>query len=340
MLFRLSPQPVPYVTQLWIESAHVFLERTVMATTADMPAVTETMQSAPMDTVHLKLQTKQKLTPQPPNEAKPKGKLRLDPLRALEPARKKLTTLESQRIMAVLVDSIKRSEVVTILPYIVSHLDRFSVSLGTDLVKMLQDHRVIIQSFEDIKAEAGRLLERQKKREAMEDEYEDEDQASSASSTHSSVFRASSQLEMAMKQLQIVAKQMQSSCKNILRAFTANPSAMNVVLKDHRERAPNAEAFIVYMNELKDIIMGKLLTTPVEEAERNQYLTEISEREKYNAGVIEKLEAELKLALEDKEVEVGWGAHQKSSVLHSNFENDSYQEIFTIKILVYDHVLL
>ena len=254
--------------------------------------MTETIQSMPMETVQMKLQSKNssKFTPHPPNGPS-KGRLRIDPLRALEPARKKLTTLEAQRIMAVLVDSIKKTELVTILPYILENLDRFSVSLGADLVKLLQDHKVIIDSFEELKSEASRWLE---------NESDDEEQEERAPSASSNVSRA----ETAMKHLQMVAQQMQTSCKNILRGFTRNPSAMNVVLKDHIERSGNADSLIMHMNELKEIVMGKLLTTPIEESERNQYLSQISQREFQNAKVIEKLEAELNIALDDKEKEV------------------------------------
>ena len=58
------------------------------------------------------------------------------------------------------------------------------------------------------------------------------------------------------------------------------------------------------MNELKEILMHKLLTTPQEETERMAYLDEISKRERHNAAIIDKLEAELKAALDDKEREV------------------------------------
>ena len=103
----------------------------------------------------------------------------------------------------------------------------------------------------------------------------------------------------------MVARQMQFSCKNIMRAFAVNPSAVNTILRDAGiERAEHSDELIAEMNELKDILMGKLLTTPVEEDERALYLREISERERYNAGIIAKLDTELHAALDDKEQEV------------------------------------
>ena len=58
------------------------------------------------------------------------------------------------------------------------------------------------------------------------------------------------------------------------------------------------------MDELKDILMGRLLTTPVEENERSYYLKEISERERHNTAIINKLDAELRVAMEDRDQEV------------------------------------
>jgi len=52
-------------------------------------------------------------------------RLPLDPLRLHEPARTKLSTIESQRIMLVFDDLIKKMELIEILPIIISHADLF-----------------------------------------------------------------------------------------------------------------------------------------------------------------------------------------------------------------------
>jgi hypothetical protein len=277
-----------------------------------MASMTETMQVAPMETMQMKLQNKSSRghQPQPPPFPKPKGKLRIDPQRALEPARKKLSTLESQRIMAVLAEAIRRSELLSSLPRILENLDRYSIALGTDLLKMLQDHKVILDSFEQLKNDTERLLEQQgasrqsETSEAEEEQQEEAEEKPKSSARLSSAGSITSQAEEAMRNLTLVAKQMQFSCKNILRGFCANPAAWTAVMKEDPGRSDPSETMLKELNELKDILMGMLLTTPVEEAERNQYLKEISERERYNAGIIEKLEAELQTALDDKDEEV------------------------------------
>ena len=86
--------------------------------------------------------------------------MRLDPSRALEPSRKKLTTVEAQRVMAVFEDTIRRVEIVTLLPYLMANLDRYRVSLGGELVELVQHHAVIIASYDDIRQELDQQLER------------------------------------------------------------------------------------------------------------------------------------------------------------------------------------
>ncbi len=286
-----------------------------------MASMTETIQ--PQETLQMKLTTKpaSNVTPHPPSMPKMKNHLRLDPQRALEPARKKLSTVEAQRVMAVLLESIRRTDLVSILPYLLENLDRFTVLLGSDLVQMLKDHQVMIQSFEELRSTAERLLEKERKQAILADEEEEmgeEEEDRKSERTHSSGSKRSgkgsrpasadsitSQADSAMRNLALVAKQMQYSTKKVLRAFSLSPAALTTILKDQsQQKTPQTKEMICEMNELKDIIMGMLLTTPVEEMERNHYLRAISERERYNAGVIDKLESELQAALNDKDNEV------------------------------------
>lgn len=58
-------------------------------------------------------------------------RLQLDPIRLHEPARTKLTTIESQRIMIVFDDLIQKMELIEILPIVLSHLDLFKTIIDT-----------------------------------------------------------------------------------------------------------------------------------------------------------------------------------------------------------------
>lgn len=92
--------------------------------------------------------------------------LRLDPSRALEPSRKKLTTVEAQRVMSVFEETIRRVEIVTLLPFIMENLDRFRVSFGGELHDLLKHHSVIISSYEEIRRELDHQLAQQAAQEA------------------------------------------------------------------------------------------------------------------------------------------------------------------------------
>ncbi|GFS20554.1 IQ domain-containing protein D [Elysia marginata] len=123
---------------------------------------TETVAIEP--TMHMKLSNPS--NPHPPGGAKTNNStlrlrnLKLDPTRALEPARKKLATIEAQRIMAVFEESIKRAEIVTALPYIMENIHRFRVSLGSELVDMLNQHSRIQQSYQEARGQLDHFLEK------------------------------------------------------------------------------------------------------------------------------------------------------------------------------------
>lgn len=63
-----------------------------------------------------------------------------DPLRILAPGQKKLTTIESQRVLAVMDEVMKKLDNVMTIPVLISSLERYSVSLGAELVEMLKEY--------------------------------------------------------------------------------------------------------------------------------------------------------------------------------------------------------
>ena len=354
-----------------------------MATAAMARTLTQTVGAEP--TLQMKL-----TLPEPPQgkggliSNKLRNRLRLDPSRALEPARKKIATIEAQRVMSVLEDTIGRSEVVTLMPYIIENLDRFRIMLGIELAELLEHHATILDSYEEIKSTLDKQMNRGKaaqlktpsersqtqtpEPEVEQGLTEQEDAHSeggsrpqSKASTHTSSrqesdvsrpgslqgsrrgsqasekgsqasakgsrasgreskgsadsrarsvvseashFSMDSQIERTVRSLTMVAQQLNTSCKNLLRAFSINPTAMNTIKHEFAKRDVHSQELITYMNELKEILLNKLLTTPEEEKERMEYLQEISKRERNNAAVIDKLEVELKAAQDDKDDEV------------------------------------
>ena len=75
-----------------------------------------------------------------------------DPLRILAPAQKKLTTIESQRVVSVVDETMKRLEGVLLLPALLESLDRFSVSLGSELVTLLEDYHRLVEEYKRLEA--------------------------------------------------------------------------------------------------------------------------------------------------------------------------------------------
>jgi hypothetical protein len=58
------------------------------------------------------------------------------------------------------------------------------------------------------------------------------------------------------------------------------------------------------LNEVKDLMNDRLLTTPIEQKEKIEYLKELIQREKANNELIKKLKEEQAAAIADKEKEV------------------------------------
>lgn len=249
------------------------------------------------------------------------ARVRFDPQRALQPARKKLSTLEAQRIMAVLTTMIRRAELASVLPHLAVAQRRensgtdHSIALGADLSRLVKEYSVLLESSGELKA-AERKCQRR---------VADSQQSSGSNSACSRHLSASVQtptsvagenyqpasqcsneerkstspvilesLQAASRNLALVEHRMQVATRNILRAFTLNPSASDSILNNADEvRSKSAEEFINHLKGLRDFLMSRMLTTPVEEVERTRFLREIAEKERYNAGISAKLTDEL-----------------------------------------------
>lgn len=204
-------------------------------------------------------------------------------LKILEPVRKKLATIETQRILVTIDESIRRHEILTSVLLIIlpndDKLNELSMALGMDITTAMKSHRTL-----------NRLL----------------DEGSAADES----LRA----------------QVCESCKNLLRMFAANPTATHAVrleLVNSDVQTPdfqNALKVIESLQELRGIMLEHLLTTPTEEKDRKTYLEKVSECEKKNAAIIEKLQSQLDAAIEDKEEETS----KKNEVIR-RLKNDLHQ---------------
>ena len=281
----------------------------------------------------------EQILPKTKEKQKEKVKDTSDPLKVLDPERKKLTSVEAQRVIAVVDDSIKRLELVSLLPYIIENLNRFSVILGSDLVQVLEEHDRIQSSYQ--KAISKFSLDQRRSRsatptasivssrrssEASQAVSENEQgipstsgalpesRASSAGSRQSftqkpsqlSLLPTSDDQSVDLKVVNALSTQMKYSVKTILRLFASNPAAVNALKDLRNERSVEGNKIIDEMTTLRAVLFERLLTTPSEEKERRQYLKQIVAREMKSSETGRKLQDELKRAIDDKENEVYW----------------------------------
>ena len=88
------------------------------------------------------------------SEAAGSSSARIDTQRSLQPARKKLTTLEAQRVMAVLTTAIRRVELASVLPQLVAEL-RADLEFDEDLTRRLAEHGVLVDSLDEVKEDTA-----------------------------------------------------------------------------------------------------------------------------------------------------------------------------------------
>ena len=93
-----------------------------------------------------------------------KNRIRMDPARALEPSKKKLTSIEAQRIMNVFVDTINRAKLVSMIPYITQNLDQFEPHFDEELLTLFKQHIIIQNCYLEIKEEMVSRLEKRERK--------------------------------------------------------------------------------------------------------------------------------------------------------------------------------
>ena len=247
-----------------------------------------------------------------------------DPLKVLEPERKKLTSLESQRIMAVLEDTIRRIEISTILPFVVESLDRFSIVLGAELKHLLREHDNLQGRYQkavsQLHLEEKRLASLQEKfaqqKRRKETEFfldDDEDRHSSVDGedeiTAIDITLAGSKIKKEVKTVNFLREQLKESLRTLLRHFVRNPTALDALRNASKERSEEANEMLAQLDALKGTLFERLLRTPSELRERDSHLKFITERERKLSKQAKKLQGELSIATEDKENEASIVRH-------------------------------
>ncbi|KAJ8044121.1 Dynein regulatory complex protein 10 [Holothuria leucospilota] len=259
--------------------------------------------------------------PQPPQRYKPVHKprppkqpqIKTDPLSILDPGRKKLTTVESQRVLAVLDESIKKIEVVSLLQYAVQNIDKYRNVMGDEMLTALQEHGNLQNNLRDTFLKLKEYREAKQKaaeEEARRREEEEENTGSEEGSPRESIKSQEGEdepdekEEYLVKTIKVQEYQVTFSCKNILRMLALTPSLVNSLRSEVKERDENASQMISHLKDLRGFILERLLTTPLEEKDKTEYLLEINVREKKNSEVIKKLSSELEAEIAEKDAEI------------------------------------
>ncbi|EDO44929.1 predicted protein, partial [Nematostella vectensis] len=193
-----------------------------------------------------------------------------DPLKVLDPARKKLSSVESQRVISVLDDTIRRIEIGSLLPFIAENLERYSVILGSELSLLISEHDKLQHAYQ--KAVSKFELEQKRAR------------------------SASPQTSLSMM--------LQQSLRTLLRQFSRNPTAMTAIRTERHERSFESNSMIDELSAIRAVLFERLLTTPSELKDRDKYLMAVAERQKRSSQMADKLQDELQNAIDDRDNEI------------------------------------
>lgn len=242
----------------------------------------------------------------PPKQKKSKDDLVTQGFaKILDTSKKKLSSLDTQRIVAVIDDAIKRSEIVTLLPYILENIDRYSVVLGSSIVEVLKEYDFLQNEYTKALAKVRRTRP-----------------SSSRSSSRSKQSIDASEINdddiermcIAEENVKSISSRLVINIKTLLRLFRSNPTALNGIRSERSERSFEANNLIDYIYFIREQLFARLVTSPYEERDKQKTLIQILTREKKARAHISKLEEELNIATAEKDEEIA----ARNEVLRNN----------------------
>ncbi|KAM9260119.1 dynein regulatory complex protein 10 [Cariama cristata] len=201
-----------------------------------------------------------------------KAVITLDAMKMLDPCRLKPHSMEMERIVTVLDETIAKLEMSSLIPRIIGSLDRFADMLGPEITNSLIEHQKLSKEMEHLLASSGE-----------EDAMRAEEQRG---------------------RLCLLEQRLKCSVRNVLRLLLANPSLCQALKYEAWARESPAEAFIKAFGEFRNFMLERLLTSPMEEEEKIQFMEEISLQVKKNTEAITALQAELAAAIRTREEEI------------------------------------
>ncbi|XP_069651535.1 dynein regulatory complex protein 10 [Haliaeetus albicilla] len=208
-----------------------------------------------------------------------KAMITLDAMKALDPCQLKPDSMETERIITILDETIAKLEMSSLIPCIIDSLDRFADMLGPEITNNLIEHQKLSNEMEHLLAS-----------------WEEED-----------TTRAEEQRGC----LCLLEQRLKCSVRNVLRLLLANPLLCQALKYEARARESPAELFIKAFGEFRNFMLERLLTSPMEEEEKIKFMEDISLQIKKNAEAITALQAELAAAIRTREEEI----HKKDNVI-------------------------
>ncbi|KAE8634139.1 hypothetical protein XENTR_v10002210 [Xenopus tropicalis] len=203
-------------------------------------------------------------------------------IKMLEQGRKKLTSIETQRVISVLDETIKKLELVSMFQHAVDNLEQYKIVLGSELVGALREHQRL---QDNMNLQLTRLHSKE-----GEEDY--------------SIVEDKNTKEQSDVILARIRQGIQSSIRNTLRLFVSNPPASKALRAEGHLRDPAYQELIQTMSEMRGFLFEFLLTSPLEQTEKMRYLHDITIRNKKNRELLLTLEEELKTVVLDRDTEI------------------------------------
>lgn len=198
-------------------------------------------------------------------EAAEKAMMAAGAVKALDLRWLKPNSIETERILSVLDETIAKLELSSLIPHIISSLDRFADLLGPEITTNLMEYQKLSEQMEQLLVAA-----------------EEEDTTN----------------------LHLLGQHLKCCVRNILRLLLAIPSLCKALKHEVWAREPATEAFIKAFGEFRNVMLERLLTSPTEEEETVRLMEDISLRINRNTETITALQAELAAAIRTRDEEV------------------------------------
>lgn len=239
------------------------------------------------------------------SQATPLTKVKLDPLKALEPSQKKLSKIESQRIIGVLDELRLKSEIIIVLPHVMRDLKRYKDILGSRIFELLQSHSEFFNAFTTLEKQylelsVGQMahhraktqitdsartliaeqikLPNQNRKESISVVKEGSVHSSNSFSPEALAAQETNDFKIqdTLARLNSMKPKLEFTIRNILRAFREEDERMQMLLVEAGGgKSREGSYFLQCLNELRDLIFERLLITPMEQNDKMLYMAQV-----------------------------------------------------------------